>query len=96
MPDILTAVTAEEEKEAAAGARRLARHEAEARKGNPALYDLQGNYVYWLDWLSRDRSGAVEKTLSNLCVVPETDPKLANIESVPEAKPEGNCLSQAL
>ena len=88
-------MTAEEEKEAA-GARRLARHEAEARKGNPALYDLQGNFVYWLDWLSRDRSGAVEKTLSNLCVVPETDPKLANIESVPEAKPEGNCLSQAL
>lgn len=79
MPDILTAVTAEEEKEAAAGARRLARREAEARKSNPALYDLQGNFVYWLDWLSRDRSGAVEKSLSNLCTVLETDPKLANI-----------------
>ena len=59
-------MTAEEEKAAAAGARRLARHEAEARKGNPVLYDLQGNFVYWLDRLSRDRSGAVEKTVQSL------------------------------
>ena len=79
MPDILKAVTREEAAEAAAGSRRLARHEEEARRTNPYFYDLQGNYVYWLDWLSRDRGGAVEKTLSNLCTVLETDPKLAHI-----------------
>ena len=79
MADILTAVTREEGLEAAAASRRVAAHEAEARRADPRLYDLQGNFVYWLDWLNRDRHGAIEKTLSNLCLVLETDPELANI-----------------
>ena len=73
MPDILSHMTDEEIKELAEAEARKARHEAEARKNNPLLYDKLDNYCYWLDVLTRDRSGNVEKTVANLCRVLEYD-----------------------
>ena len=79
MPDILENMTEAEIKEETEGTRRLARHEAESNRVLPQYYDLEGNYVYWLGWLTRDSRGNVERSFANLCLVLELDPKLSHI-----------------
>lgn len=79
MPDILENITEAEIKEETEGTRRLARHEAESNRALPQYYDLEGNYVYWLGWLTRDSRGNVERSFANLCLVLELDPKLSHI-----------------
>ena len=58
---------------------RLARHEAEARKSSPLYYDLLGDFVFWLDLLTRDRHGVIERSYSNLCRILEYDGRLQGI-----------------
>ncbi|MBR3077764.1 MAG: hypothetical protein IKH07_07555 [Oscillospiraceae bacterium] len=79
MKDELDRMTDGEIEEQTQIARRLARHEAEQRRSQRQFYDLQGNFVYWLDQLSRDRNGNVEKNVTNLSTILELDPALAEI-----------------
>ena len=79
MADILDNMTEEEIREQCEISARLARHAANALMAQPENYDLQGDFVFWLGALTRDRSGNVEKTLDNLCTVLETDARLAGL-----------------
>ena len=79
MTDILSQISKEEADELAGTEARRAGHEAEAMKNNSLRYDQQGEYVWWLDVLTRDRTGAVEKTLSNLCKILDFDGELSGI-----------------
>lgn len=73
MPDILDSLSEEEIAEYVNGEKRRAEHEMLARKANPLLYDKLDNYCYWLDALTRDRNGNIEKSVTNLCRVLEND-----------------------
>ena len=73
MPDILDSLSEEEIAEYVNGEKRRAEHEALARKANPLLYDKLDNYCYWLDALTRDRNGNIEKSVTNLCRILEND-----------------------